>query len=377
MTPEKGGSGTVNSFLLNYIGNSNCIRVTSGKATAPESSTAHFAGFNYSFLPKRLLVYGHLISRLIARRKIASLIRKYNPAFIIAAYPQLTLFSAAVKEAERHGIPYFAYLHDTIEEALSRGSLKKQAAEIQKMVFRSAAGVFVISDGMQELYARKYGLETTVVRHIYPEDIFPVTQSGNGRAFWSGAVYGINHRALARLVRACAHEGMAATFTGNTPASDLQLFGFPTDFIHRHYYSKRSDYLSAVAQHSLLLLCLNWPDESTVHPDEMATIFPTKTPEYLASGVPVVVHCPEDYFLAAFFRENACGLVISTRDEAEIDRELSAFLANKPLQQEMAMRAQTLKYLFEPELNAGIMKNIIASALQPPSSRRENSLDSQ
>ena len=377
MSPEKGGSGTVNTILLDYIGSKNCIAVSSGKRGAHQSRFMHTAGFNYSFLPKQLLVYGHLVSALLARIKIATLIKKYKPSFIIAAYPQLTLFTAAVREANRHGIPYFAYLHDTVEEALSRGPLNKQAAETQKLVFRTAAGIFVISNGMQDLYARKYGLATTVVRHIYPEEVFPVAESGNGRAFWSGAVYGINHRALARMTHACAHEGLSATFTGNTSENDLRLFGFPTDSIHRHYYSQRTDYLSAVAQHSLLLLCLNWPDESTVHPDEMATIFPTKTPEYLASGVPIVVHCPRDYFLAAFFREHACGLVISVRDENEITAQLTAFLANKPLQMEMVARARALKYLFEPELNAGNLKNTVSSALQLSSSHRENSLDSQ
>ena len=377
MSPEKGGSGTVNTILLDFIGGKNCIPVSSGKTGGHQSRFIHTAGFNYSFLPKRLLVCGHLVSVLFARFKIAALIRKYKPAFIIAAYPQLALFAAAVSEANRYGIPYFAYLHDTVEEALSRGSLKNQAAKTQKLVFRTAAGIFVISNGMQDLYARKYGLKTTVVRHIYPEEPFSAPGMGNGKVFWSGAVYGINHRALARMAHACAREGLSATFTGNTPANDLRMFGFPTDSIQQHYYSQRSDYLSAVAQHSLLLLCLNWPDESSVHPDEMATIFPTKTPEYLASGVPVVVHCPGDYFLASFFRENTCGLVISSRDESEIAMQLTAFLANKPLQTEMVARAQALKYLFEPELNAGNLKNTVGSALQSSSSHRENSLDSQ
>lgn len=377
MSPGKGGSGTVNSILLDFIGDKNCIPVSSGKTVVNPSRFIHTAGFNYSFLPKRLLVYGHLVSVLFARFKIAALIRKYRPAFIIAAYPQLTLFTAAVREANRYGIPYFAYLHDTVEEALSRGSLKKQATETQKLVFRTAAGIFVISNGMQDLYTRKYGLNTTVVRHIYPEEPFHVPGMSNGKVFWSGAVYGINHRALARMTHACARKGLYATFTGNTSENDLRLFGFPTSYIHQHYYSRRSDYLSAVAQHSLLLLCLNWPDESTVHPDEMATIFPTKTPEYLASGVPIAVHCPAGYFLADFFREHACGLVISSRDENEIAGQLSAFLANKPMQMEMVARARALKYLFEPELNAGNLKKTVGSALQSSSSRRENSLDSQ
>lgn len=378
LTPRSGGSGVVNSMLIRQLGAVHVIAVTSsGEIDTDTGVPAETAGFNYSFLPKRLLMYGHLISVLLARYKISLLIRRYKPACIIAAYPQLSLFSAAVKEANQHGIPYYAYLHDTIEEALSRGPLKGQAAEIQQVVFQTAAGIFVISDGMQELYARKYRLETTVVRHIYPEEGFPITSSGNGRAFWSGSVYGINHRALARMTHTCTKVGMSTTFTGNTPEKDLHLFGFPTDSIHRHYYSRRNDYLLAVAEHSLLLLCLNWPDESSVHPDEMATIFPTKTPEFLASGVPVVVHCPDNYFLANFFRENACGLVISTRDEKKIMEELEGFMANKSLQQAMVARARMLKHLFDPELNAGNMKNMVFSANQLPTSHRENSLDSQ
>lgn len=46
-------------------------------------------------------------------------------------------------------------------------------------------------------------------------------------------------------------------------------------------------------------------------------MFPTKVPEYLGSGRPILVHCPDDYSLGDFFRKHDCGRVVADRsDEA-------------------------------------------------------------
>ena len=83
---------------------------------------------------------------------------------------------------------------------------------------------------------------------------------------------------------------------------------------YRHYY--------AIASKAVLLLALDAPHESNVHRDELATIFPTKTPEYLASGRPVFAHCPSDYFLARFLNEHGCGAVVSEDDDNAIMAQL-------------------------------------------------------
>jgi hypothetical protein len=158
----------------------------------------------------------------------------------------------------------------------------------------------------------------------------PVSFSGQkeNRAHWSGDVYEINYKAVIRLSNVLEKMEMQFSISNGKSREQLKSFGITGEHLQKVFYPKRADYLMQLSASKILLLGLNYADECTVHVDELASIFSTKTPEYLGSDSLIVYHGPKHYFLAKFFIENDCGIVIDTRDENELLTELKKIVDN-------------------------------------------------
>ncbi len=69
------------------------------------------------------------------------------------------------------------------------------------------------------------------------------------------------------------------------------------------------------------------------------TSFPSKTHNYLASGVPIIVHTPVSSSLYRFFKNNEIGYIIDTLDK-DVIREAFDQLKSKNLRQELSVKIQ-------------------------------------
>jgi glycosyltransferase involved in cell wall biosynthesis len=283
--------------------------------------------------------------------RLVRLVERHQPRLLVGVYPDFHFLSAAREAARRARVPWIAYFHDTLAEALSTGHLAAQAAQLQENVFREAARVLVMSRGMADLYREKYELACRPLEHTYLEVIpeaLPNSPAAR-QAFWGGAIYGINARALARVSTALASMQCPLLLATSTSLANLARVDIGGDHLKIGFYSSRREYLEVLRQQGLLVLALDWPDESPIHHEELATIFPTKTPEYLASGRPILVHCPENYFLARFFHENNCGLVVSDRSVSALAGAVGQLLENSGETREMARAALRAAHLFSAD----------------------------
>lgn len=249
-----------------------------------------------------------------AVRRAVRLARSRKARIVVGLYPTLNSLHVATEVARRTGARYVPYLHDTVAEGLAHTPRAEAARALQDAVFRSAERILTMSRGMSDYYRDAYGLETYPLEHSYPEEIASEPSFGRSRsAFWGGDVYAINDRSFARV-----QEALAARETELEVATRGKLGLESAANVRQSFYASRQEYIRAVRNHGILVLALNWPDESAVHEAELSTIFPTKTIEYLATGSPILVHCPEHYFLARFFRQHDCGVVVSERSEAAL-----------------------------------------------------------
>ena len=134
--------------------------------------------------------------------------------------------------------------------------------------------------------------------------------------FFSGTVYSINAAPLARITRAMTQlAGARLAVFGVNSADTLSAAGITGPHVVSGFIADRPALLRFMQEQHAYVVCLTWPEETWVGANEMATIFPTKLPEYLAQGRPILVHCPGDYFLARFMREHDCGWVVTERSE--------------------------------------------------------------
>ena len=291
--------------------------------------------------------------------RVVRIAQQVRPMVIVGVYPDYHFLYAARAAAKKLKIPWISYLHDTIVEALSHSHLAQRGAQLQKEVFQEASSTLVMSRGMADLYREKYHFSSTPLEHSYLEPIpehIPEAQALR-QAFWGGAIYSINARAVSRIADATSKIDCTFLLATDTEAATLERLGVRGDHLKQEFYSGRKEYLDALQRQGILVLALDYPDESPIHEDELSTIFPTKTPEYLASGRPILVHCPEHYFMARFIKENGCGLVVSERSVPALEEACRVLLENSQEVQEMGRCALKAAHLFAADRVASLFQD--------------------
>ncbi len=361
--PNPTASAVVNRHLVDQFDPKSFTVITgffpgAKRAEVPAEVQQHFIYISLEFLTSR-------IHRLIARIQKLTIplflhfyISLLKPSRIIITYPDLYWLDLCSAVAIKRKIPFIPYLHDTVVEA-TYGRSKELAKKVQQRIFSKAYNIAVMSEGMRDLYQKKYQLSSVAWEHIYPE--LPVSFSGqkDNRAHWSGDVYEINYKVVIRLNNALAKLGMQFSISNGKTREQLKTFGIEGDHIQKVFYPKRSDYLHQLSASKILLLGLNYADECTVHEDELASIFSTKTPEYLGSDSLIVYHGPKHYFLAKFFIKNDCGVVIDTRDENELLEELKNIVDNYDKYLPQIKNATRCLSIFNAELIAQKLINTL------------------
>ena len=317
--------------------------------------------FQYLFNP-RLWFFVRRLTLHMGRRKVVQLIKEKKITHVVGVYPDLDFLEVARSAAEICGVKFYAYLHDTLAEGLSHKRYKNIAKVVQQKIFDTSHKIFVMSEGMKDLYQKKYNIDTIPLLHSFSEEVVE-NQFDNGNVeksiFWGGSIYTINKETVKRVHNVCKELDYVLNVSAANTMRRLNDLGFENKNIKVLPFLSREDYLAKVGNQKALLLSIDWPDESAVHKDELGTIFPTKTIEYLISGRPILVHCPEDYFLAKFFKDHQCGIVLTDRNPKKIKEQVEAVFNDEKRLKEMVSNAykaskqfhiSSVKNIFEKEL---------------------------
>jgi glycosyltransferase involved in cell wall biosynthesis len=355
--PYFGGTPTVMENLLSgFDPRSYSIATYSQQFEAYLEETADIQVFRFFKHLKSSFRLNQLYKRYFIRKnstRLARFCQSRAAKVIVGVYPDIHLLNCAYEAARKINVPLIPYLHDTIVEGLHDKPwwLRQRAQKIQQALFSSCHTILVISEGLARLYREKYGLITAVLEHTYPEEATKpaITSLRNGakRIFWGGAVGRFNHAVVRRASLAAKALYFTFEITGASSKRQLEQQRINTDNVTLAAYANRADYIEALQAQDILILGINWPDESPLHLDELSTIFPTKAVEYLFSGVPIVVHCPENYFLARFFTENNCGYVVSDRSAEALSAGIVQLLTNDDLRQKLIAGAFEVSTTFE------------------------------
>ena len=258
--------------------------------------------------------------------RIVNKVRENQSVAIMAIYPDLFMLDCALAASEELNLPFVPYIHDTVVETQDGAKAKAKAEDIQKRYFANSAAIFVMSDGIKNLFRRKYGVESVSLIHTYPEEIVANLEEDRDGIMFTGDIYNINASSMKRVADACKALGHKLKVATNKDENYHINLGLDPASIELVYYPNRAEYIQALQKTKVLILGLSWPDETNVHFDEMSTIFPTKTCEYLASGSQIMVHCPEEYFLAEYVNKHHCARYVGDRDQEAIESTLQSML---------------------------------------------------
>ena len=99
--------------------------------------------------------------------------------------------------------------------------------------------------------------------------------------------------------------------------------------------------------------------------DQLATCFGIKSYEYFLAQRPVVVHTPGDYFLARFYRERGCGIVVDDPTPAAVRHALERLRDEPALGRGIAAAGQAAAREFEGPRIADILRAELARLRAP------------
>ena len=310
--PDKSAASTVMKNLFSHFepeSYSVVQRKPRDCAGFPIKRYSIFSDIHFSF---HINQYWQALQVPLAKYRLKTLVRQIRPKIILSVYPDFHHLKVGFEVSTETDIPTAIYLHDTVAESLWSTGLRKKAADLQEQIIQSSALIFVITQGLVDLFQNKYHRSTILLKHIYKGGVQEEYREINNRqASFGGSIYGINACALSRIAQALRQEGYSLNLSTQTNKKYLLQRGIINHYSQVKFYPDYSEYLAALGDQELLIVGLDWPEETSIHRDELATIFPTKLPEYLAAGRPIFVHCPQDYYLARFINQYGCGLVVS------------------------------------------------------------------
>ncbi len=317
--------------------------------------------FQYLFNP-RLWFFVRRFTFNSEKKKVVKLIKKEKITHVVGVYPDLDFLELARSASEICGVKFYAYLHDTLSEGLSHKRYNNVVKVVQQKIFETSHKIFVMSEGMKDLYKNKYNVETIPLLHSFSEEVEEKKFSNNieKSIFWGGSIYSINKETVKRIHLACTDLDYTLTLSAANTYDKLNKLGFVNNNIKILPFLSREDYITILENQKALLLSIDWSEESVVHKDELGTIFPTKTIEYLISGRPIIVHCPEEYFLAKFFKKNKCGIVLTDRNPKLIKEQIEAVFSDEKILQEMVSNA----YKASKQFHISAVKSIFEKNLK-------------
>ena len=204
--------------------------------------------------------YGGLLQVPWAVWQVVRWARRKSFSAVVTVHPSLDMLLVGLLVSWILRLPFMPYLHDTISEATEKWRIHRLTKFVQGVVFRRAARVFVMSDGMAEYYRGKYGLDCVTIRHPYKEPILERNDVATQKnLFWAGGVYGINDKALLRVIGIATRMGVKTVLTAASAAVRERILAWRDSglLVEPVFYEERSDYLEALRHQGAHVLALN------------------------------------------------------------------------------------------------------------------------
>lgn len=276
------------------------------------------------------------------------LVRKSRCSVLLVIFPNEDYLLVGYLTALWTQLPLFLYFHNTYLEN-RRGLSFRFARWLQGHAFARAQHVFVMSDGMMQLYRNRYPtLDCSVLLHSFNEDIpifdNPPEPHSPLRLVICGNINESCREATLRFCDALAEmKNVQLTILSGTPREEIEELGLLRNWT-RYDSVSRDQVLSRLADADIVVLPHGFTGKCAA--EEYHTMFPTKTIEYLISGRPILAHTPPDCFLTTFLRQHGCALIVDEPTSTALIAAVERLRNDADLRRSLVSRALLAARLF-------------------------------
>ncbi|HKR01609.1 MAG TPA: glycosyltransferase [Pyrinomonadaceae bacterium] len=291
-----------------------------------------------------ILSRARAIARILRREKCEAVV-------VCTGGNEILDFPAGYLASRLVGAKFYAYLLDQyshmVSYVLGNNSFLQR---LESLIMKGAAAVIAPNEFLRDELRRRYQLEAVVIRNACDLSVYE-GPLGNGlgqggdldddeiRIVYTGGVGPVHYDAFRNLLTALeplkSRKARLHLYTAQR-REDLEKEGIRGPLVY-HEHEPVSAMPGIQQRADLLFLPLAF---KSPFPEIVRTAAPGKMGEFLAAGRPILVHAPADSFVAWYFRQHECGLVIDQDDPAQLARAIETLINDKNLGERLGARAR-------------------------------------
>jgi len=243
---------------------------------------------------------------------------------VLGCHPNLAFALAAAKVARMKGLPYILYLMDLYAESRVNPIDKVWARASERKLLTQASAVICLTKGVQQHYARKYGISPVLIPHCVMESeiaaaVVSKLPLGVGSPIiitYSGGVYQARLDSLLAVKQAIDKlnaEGFPARLLvlGKNDPVQLASWGISGPHVNVRHLNGRGEFMETLRRSDILLSTIAF---KSAYPLQDQTCFPTKTLDYFIAGKPILVIAPGNCNYISDMKQHRCAITVESRD---------------------------------------------------------------
>ena len=278
--------------------------------------------------------------------QMARIIKLEKCDAVVACTSDFFDLPAACLACRLTGVKFYPYLFDYYSHMAAGFKGSESAHHIESVVMKKATGVIVTNEFLRDELRRRYGVEATVIHNPCDLSKYDAAPNYDGlldekseiKIIYTGSIYEAHYDAFWNLLAAIESTrnwDVRLHIYSNQARTKLEKNGIRGPVVIHEPVPASS--IPDIQSHAdVLFLPLSF---TAPYPEIIRTSAPGKLGEYLSSRRPILVHVPPDSFLAWYFREYECGLVVTENDPAKLAQALETLLLDADLRRRLVANA--------------------------------------
>jgi glycosyltransferase involved in cell wall biosynthesis len=279
-----------------------------------------------------------------AAAEAVSLVRSEAITSILAVSDYGPCFVGGWIAHRRTGVPLDLFIFDLWRDGVLPWSQGLMALLFQHRVFAASRYVFAAGRGICKRLDDQLGVKSVVIPNsVIAHSTATSCQPRSGSPLivvYTGGVYWAQLDAILDLIAAIRDMvGVEFHIYSHGQQDELRAMGVDGSNVVFHQGLAEQEVSVRQAAADVLYLPMSFGREGRLI---IETAQPAKSVEYMASGVPVLVHAPAYAFVARYAREHDIAVVVDQPGPDELRRALAALMSDRTDARAKAQRAAEL-----------------------------------
>lgn len=276
-------------------------------------------------------IYQRLIEYFLQMEVSKGHIRK-----VYAHYPNGVFLVAAYRVAKKNRLPLVVYF-DILWDSTSTGAELALSEKYEAEIVAYANEVFAITEFACEYLSQKHKKEVKLIPHTVDTGIIRDIQINQEhtrkKIHFAGGIYDkMNSDSVLRMVEAVEKldREIELEFCSPDLPEALRNKGYKNSYVNK------AELITLQRSSSILYLPQAFHSDK---PNMIKNNFPTKVMEYVCSGVPILLHSPEDSYLTYIARKEGFAFIVDQADEDALSKGIERLLDDTELRASLVQKA--------------------------------------